>query len=143
MGAVKLIPADTWFSKCVRMRTDWHCERCGSYSPEDRRMGLHCAHTFRRGNWSVRFDPDNCLALCNGCHRLYDQDYDEQRRLFVSLRGEGLWEIMREKKNDLNLGRRLKREKKEIAKHYREQFAKMQEARNNGETGRVEFEAYA
>jgi hypothetical protein len=32
-------------------------------------MGLHCSHYYGRGRFSVRFDPDNAVALCYGCHR--------------------------------------------------------------------------
>ena len=32
-------------------------------------MGLHCSHYYGRGRYSVRFDPDNAVALCYGCHR--------------------------------------------------------------------------
>jgi hypothetical protein len=32
-------------------------------------MGLHCSHYYGRGNWSTRFEPDNCVSLCYGCHR--------------------------------------------------------------------------
>src|SRR3990167_9928073 len=143
MGACKILPADTWVSKCVRYGTEGTCERCGGYSPEDKRMGLHCAHTVRRGNWSTRFDPNNCLSLCNGCHRQYDGDYDFMRNLFVKIRGEGMWRIIQEKKNDLNLGRQMKREKKEIAVHFRAEYERMDRLRMNGFTGLIEIQVYA
>lgn len=142
MAAVKITPADKWFSKCVRISTGWICERCNSYSPEDKRMGLHCAHTVRRGNWSTRFDPNNCLALCNGCHRMYDHDYDFMRNLFCKLRGEGLWDRIQEKKSDTRIGRQLRKEKKEIAQHYKREYERMDQMRMDGVIGRIEFEAY-
>ncbi len=34
-------------------------------------MGLHCSHYYGRGKENTRFDPDNCIALCYPCHRLW------------------------------------------------------------------------
>ena len=41
--AIKITPADTAFSKCVKERADWKCERCGTQYQEGDR-GLHCSH---------------------------------------------------------------------------------------------------
>jgi len=32
-------------------------------------MGLHCSHFHGRGKKSTRFDPENAVALCYGCHQ--------------------------------------------------------------------------
>ena len=56
--------------------------------------------------------------------------------------GEEMLEIITERKNDLSLGRRIKREEKQVAKHYREEYKKMQYARSELVAGRLEFDAY-
>jgi len=67
MGKLKLFPSDVLFSKYIRTRDNWTCQRCSKkYTPPT--AALHCSHYWSRGNWSVRFDEDNCEALCYGCH---------------------------------------------------------------------------
>ncbi len=57
---------------------------------------------------------------------------------------EAQFEILRDKKNDIGLGRivRKTKGKGEIAKHYREELKKLQERRANGEVGYLEFEGW-
>jgi hypothetical protein len=33
--------------------------------------GLHNSHFYGRANENTRFEPDNCDALCHGCHRYF------------------------------------------------------------------------
>lgn len=54
------IKADTLFSKFIR-RTGT-CARCGAV---DR---LQCAHIVSRRYLSTRWDEDNAVSLCSGCH---------------------------------------------------------------------------
>lgn len=53
--------ADRLFSRMIRER-DAACQSCGS------RDGLQCAHVFSRRYLKVRWNPDNAMALCSGCH---------------------------------------------------------------------------
>ena len=62
---------DALFSKYIRTRDGWTCQRCRkTYLPPT--QALHCAHFFGRGKLSVRFDADNACAWCYGCHRWLD-----------------------------------------------------------------------
>lgn len=64
---IKIDPADTLFSKLIRERDGWKCQFCGTqYEPPT--SGLQCSHFWGRGNKATRFDPENCDALCYGCH---------------------------------------------------------------------------
>ena len=65
---VKATKWDKVFSKYIRARDNWTCQRCGKSHPQNS-QGLHCSHYVGRGNYSTRFDEDNCEALCYGCHR--------------------------------------------------------------------------
>lgn len=51
---------DILFSKIVR--TIGYCERCGS------RDNLQCAHVEPRTNSTLRWDENNAICLCVGCH---------------------------------------------------------------------------
>ena len=71
MGIKRYIQ-DKVFSDFIRTRDKWTCQRCHKYyepTEPNKRMGLHCSHYYGRGRFSVRFDPDNAVALCYGCHR--------------------------------------------------------------------------
>jgi len=51
---------DKLFSKIIRSKGK--CERCGKTSP------LNTAHIFSRRNLATRWDKDNVLCFCVGCH---------------------------------------------------------------------------
>lgn len=139
MGAIKVTPADSAFSKCVRERAEWKCEKCGTQYDESS-QGLHCSHHHSRGNWSIRFDPLNAEALCYGCHSHYGGT-EQRRNEVMSEIEQGL---LYEKMNDHDLGREARKTKGkgDIAKHYREELERMKKQRAEGVTGRIEFVGY-
>lgn len=64
---------DRKFSDWVRERDGWTCQRCGGeYMPPTR--ALHCSHYWKRGKHATRFEPDNSISLCMGCHLLMEGD---------------------------------------------------------------------
>ena len=64
---IKRCAADTAFSTYIRARDKWQCQRClKQYAQKS--QGLHCSHFHSRKKESVRFDPENCDALCMACH---------------------------------------------------------------------------
>jgi hypothetical protein len=136
---IKITPADSAFSKCVRASADYKCERCGAVHDKSS-SGLHCSHHFRRGNWGIRFDPDNAEALCYGCHS-YTGGTEERMREVMT---DAQIEILREKKEDTGLGKlaRKTKGKGDIAKHYREQLKMIEEKRDSGVQGKIEFDGY-
>lgn len=134
MGGIKITPADTAFSKCVKERADWKCERCGTqYQDGDR--GLHCSHGIGRGQWGVRFTGLNAIAACYGCHQLEGGNW-MQRMLSEEDRL-----LLRELADDTQRAKEIRRTKGkgEIAAFYREQLDQMRAARECGVTGRIEF----
>ena len=56
--------ADREFSLYIRGR-DKACYDCGEPNL------LQCAHIISRRYHAIRWDPDNALALCRGCHMFY------------------------------------------------------------------------
>jgi len=68
---IKLYPADSLFSNLIRERDNWTCQRCGKkYEPPTN--SLQCSHFWGRGNKGSRFLPENCDALCYGCHARWE-----------------------------------------------------------------------
>ena len=80
-------PLDALFSKVIRLR-DKVCQRCG-------RVGgrLEAAHMFGRGHHAVRYDFENCFAMCGGlspnsCHRWLDTHTTEKMAWLKARLGE-------------------------------------------------------
>ena len=132
MGAIKITPADAAFSKCVRARAGWACERCGAYHGPGSR-GLGCSHHHGRGAWAIRLDPLNAEALCTACHFLVGGT--EERRKEVLTEYEQA--LLFERKADIGLAKMYRKTKGvgPIAKYYREQFKEI-------EAGQVGFKAF-
>jgi len=141
---MKLTPADKWFSRCVRERAEWTCERCGKrYTPPT--QALHCAHYETRDHWGTRFEPINALSLCHGCHQYFDKgrrfEFDE---FHAEIFGEYAKGIIKELAFNISHMKAMKRTggKGAIAKHYKEEYERMMNERAAGVTGRLEFVGY-
>ena len=140
---------DVWFSLCVRERVDWTCEACGKkYEPWfttkgiPANPGLHCSHYIGRANYAVRFDPLNANAHCYGCHSKFEGNPHNFMMWKFEKLGGHLYDILIEKSNNLMLGKQARHDKQEIAAHYKAEFERMRELRNNGKVGRIEFRGY-
>lgn len=136
---MKTSPADQWFSKCVRERANWTCERCHKQYPENS-AGLHCSHNFSRRHRTTRWHADNALALCFSCHQWFGGNPYEAGRWLESVIGEARLEMLVDMKNARH--KVPKAEEKEIAAHYRAQLKEMQAKRQQGETGYLVFESW-
>jgi hypothetical protein len=68
---IKIRKADRLFSQLIRARDKYTCQRCRrKFSPENCR-GLVVSHYWGRGRESTRYDEENCVALCSGCHQIW------------------------------------------------------------------------
>jgi hypothetical protein len=94
---VKRDAADRRWSRAVRERDEFTCQRCGTKHAENS-FGLHAAHVFSRGIQRTRHDLDNGLSLCYGDHRWYDSRSREEREEFArSILGDVRYEALRER----------------------------------------------
>lgn len=64
---IRIDKRDQVFSKLIRLRSRWNCDRCGRYFPQGH--GLQCSHFFSRRHQATRYDPDNAAAHCFTCHQ--------------------------------------------------------------------------
>ena len=86
-GKMKRDPADAAFSNYIRTRDNWTCQRCGKqYKPPT--SALHCSHFQGRGKENTRFDPENCDALCYGCHQYFTSHPGEHYQWQVDKKGQ-------------------------------------------------------
>lgn len=88
---VRIDPLDTLFSVYIRRKAGWKCERCGNMP--DRR-GLHCHHFHRRRKQSTRFDPDNGVSLCLGCHQYFGENKDHEEAFMIAKLGEERFDML-------------------------------------------------
>jgi len=139
MPQVKIKACDMWFSKCIRERANWKCEVCGKKYLQGT-MGLHCSHFYSRRHRSTRWHGDNAAAMCFGCHQRMGGEPIRFAEWVREHLGDGLYGLLKEKHNEIV--KIPKSEEKEISKHYRAEYALMQQARLEGQTGRLEFESY-
>ena len=84
---IKRTPIDKTVSDLVRYRDNWTCQRCfRQYAPPT--ASLQCSHYKSRKNLATRHDPDNCDALCAGCHTYFGSEAAEYRAWKVKRMGE-------------------------------------------------------
>lgn len=117
--SIKREACDDWFSKCVRKRAGWRCECCMNTET------LQCAHIYGRREKSVRWDGMNALSLCSACHRRFTENPLDFAKFCIARLGRAHMDILNEKRQyKLKTTAALR---KDIAKHYREQFNSMED----------------
>lgn len=83
---MKLRRTDILFSQFIRSRDNWTCQRCHKYY-EPPTQALHCSHYWGRAREATRFEPDNCISLCFGCHLLWGHgDLRDEYKTFMFIR---------------------------------------------------------
>lgn len=82
-NVLQVYEADRKFSLEIRKR-DGQCVNCG------RGMFLGCSHYFGRGIYSTRYDPFNCITLCQECHEVWENEkqgiYKDYMELWLGVR---------------------------------------------------------
>lgn len=95
---IKIDKADTVFSKYIRTRDGWTCQRCNTqYTPPTN--ALHASHFMGRGKEATRFDPLNVDALCYGCHAYFGSHPLEHVEWQVKRKGQDVVDAIRLKSN--------------------------------------------
>ncbi len=98
MPKLKIFPSDSIWSKYIRTRDNWTCQRCDKkYAPPT--SALHCSHFWSRGAWSVRFDEKNCQALCYGCHSYLGGNPQEHREFILNKLGQKEFDALQKRRN--------------------------------------------
>ena len=124
--------ADVYFAKCVKARANYTCERCGIQSDF-----MDNSHNYTRKFRTIRWCGLNALCLCRRCHNWYENNKEDSRDWLRNKIGDGAFNLLIEKRNS-NI-KIYKSEEKEIAKHYKNELKKIEEKRNQGEQGYIDF----
>jgi len=86
---------DQLTSQIVRLYEHGKCEHCGKEATQ-----VH--HYFTRSRYSVRWDFDNLLAVCFGCHTFWCHKYFEEcRDYLISRIGEESFSKLKLKSNKI------------------------------------------
>ena len=131
---MKISAADKAFSECVRNAHDFTCERCSKVGR------METSHVYSRRHRTIRWDKQNANCLCNGCHRKWHESPLEAFIWFVGMFGQNRVDLLVEKREQRY--KVPKTEEKLIAKHYREELALINEKRNSGVQGYIDFVSY-
>jgi len=124
---VKRDRADTFFSNFIRSRDGWTCQKCKKYYPEGHRQGLHCSHFFSRRHQSTRYYSKNACAHCFSCHQYLGGNPIEFAKWIEEYLGDEEYEKLIQRKN--TICKRTKKEKLEVAKHWKAQLEYMRRCR--------------
>jgi hypothetical protein len=115
--------ADKYFSDYIRERDDWSCRRCKKEFEKPNR-GLHCSHFFSRAKKSVRFDPENAIALCFSCHNYFGGNPADHVSFFKNILGNDRYRLL-----EIRASIPKKVDESEIALGYKMELKKMKEER--------------
>ncbi len=102
---MKRDPADDAFSKAVRIRDKWTCQKCERVFLEHERRNLDCSHFWGRGKENTRFDPENADALCGfytsgRCHSKWEKEERKDYEAFkINQLGQEGFDLLEFRKN--------------------------------------------
>ena len=138
MSGIKRDALDAIFSDCIRAARNC-CEAHGEEMYQGNKQcggGLECAHIHSRRYQIVRHDPLNVVSLCSAHHRWYTDHpvfFSEWLNRYL---GHEHLDLLREKLQTKH--KWLKGMKAEARAHYRAELKRVIEARDSGETGKIE-----
>lgn len=115
---IRIDPLDTLFSEYVRKKSGGYCQRCLTYRGW---RNLQCCHFDGRSNKAVRWDEENCIAGCMGCHSYLDAHPLYKIAFWQQLLGQDRFDM-------LNSRARItwpKPDKKAIALYLQEQIKRL------------------
>ncbi len=103
---MKTGPLDRLFSEYIRRRAIdlvGGCQRCLALKYDSTKEDgsvyeaykyLDCSHYHGRTSKSVRWDEDNCIGLCFGCHQYLEHHPHEHEEFFKKHLGEQKWNML-------------------------------------------------
>jgi hypothetical protein len=144
MSGIKVTPADIAFGNCIKERSDWTCEFPGCNRRYPPPSSLQCCHYFSRGDWSTRFDKENCISMCFAHHSWMDGHHHQFREFMEKRLGSEKYAALVIRNGDSVSGEKFKQTKGvgEIAKFFREQYRQMVQFRLFHSEKVIDFEEY-
>lgn len=142
---IKRTGLDGAFSDVIRWSYDWRCQflqpidgrliQCEKHWPETSGADAHCSHFISRKIHATRWFPDNAVLLCAPHHAEVTQRGYLNTELMLRILGEVRAAEL--KQRSYKIVRYRDHDKREMAKHYREETRRIMALRANGETGYI------
>lgn len=101
---------------------------------------MDLSHYFGRRHRRTRHEPLNASCLCRGCHNKFGESPHDHREWVKEKLGSVKYDVLVELHNQIV--KVPKSEEKKIAKHYRQEEAKVKAWRDAGNTGKYEIVGY-
>ena len=137
---MKRTKLDIVFSKLIRERAEYKCERCGKYYPEGQRQGLDCSHFYGRRHHSTRWHPDNAFSHCRGCHQYLGSNPAIFDKFARGQLGETRYDWLMRRHNQVT--KYSEEDLEDMYQHYKAQLAYMERRRKEGFVGYLDFVAW-
>ena len=112
---------------------------CHKQFPPGTRQGLDTSHFYTRGKQATRLHPDNAASMCTKCHFAMHHNPVEFGRWIERHLGPRLGYITRLSNKIM---KKSKAYKEEEYQHLKRELARMKKLRDEGETGRISFDAF-
>jgi hypothetical protein len=87
---------DKYFSDLVKKRDNHTCQKCRSNTKQ-----LNCCHFYSRKYFSVRWEMENAITLCVGCHFYFHHNPAEFAGWYKDKVGEPILTWLSFKKNNV------------------------------------------
>lgn len=130
---------DAVVSDLVREMADYTCEHCGANFRHNTGV-FDCSHYVGRRHAATRYDLDNLVGLCRGCHNYFGERPNDHMRMFIKIRGEGLEGLVHEKAHQIKKWKKW--EKEEMYQYYKAELKRLEQLRADGVTGPIEIANY-
>jgi len=94
---IKIDRADKLFSEYIRLRDNFQCQKCGRFFPEGK--GLQCSHYWSRSHENTRFDGENAIAVCAGCHLFFHGNPGDYYQFMINRLGKEKYDKLQLRSN--------------------------------------------
>lgn len=142
---IKRDATDAAFSDAVRERDNWTCQSCGLIDPNGQMTGksmiMDCSHVKSRSSNNTRWYPDNALCICKSCHSKLGKDPIAHAALIRGILGDTRHNMLTERINNTKI-KYYKNDKRNMARHFREETRRIRKLREEGYQGRIDLVSF-
>lgn len=136
---------DDLLRKCVRERDDWTCQYSNLVDANGQMTKqstiIETCHIFGRRTLSMRWHPDNLISLSKDWHRFFTENPREWRKWVEWKLGTVRYWALQGRFNQYDI-KYTPDDRKAIAEHFRAEFERLCELRNDGARGRLALVAF-
>lgn len=144
-GKFKNERIDDILRKCIRERDNWTCQKSGFIDANGQMTKtshlIDTCHIYGRRTLSMRWYPDNMIALKKEWHQYFTTHPAEFRKFVEKMLGIQRYLALGARSCSIDI-KYTDRHKRGIYDHFCREFDRMCELRNDGKQGRLYLEAF-